>query len=267
MSLIAAVLQYAPTTDKTANLEQIRQLVSQAAAAGAELAVLPEYATFTNPVIDKSFVDSAEPLDGASVAALCELSVQQGIAMIAGVNEPDGQGRIYNTLVGINNGEVDAVYRKLHLYDAFGTQESTWVTHGEMQAPQLLEINGFKIGMQTCYDLRFPEVSRMLVDAGADVLALPAEWVPGPLKEFHWATLLRARAIENTVYVVAADQSGPTGSGHSSIIDPMGISLATIGEEVGIAQAELKPERIADARATNPALAVRRFQVVPNQKA
>lgn len=104
----------------------------------------------------------------------------------------------------------------------------------------------------------------MLVDAGADVLALPAEWVPGPLKEFHWMTLLQARAIENTVYVVAADQSAPTGVGHSAIIDPMGISIATIGEEVGIAHAELKQDRISSVRATNPALAVRRFRVVSN---
>lgn len=264
MSLVAAVIQYAPSTDKTANLQQIQLLVSEAADKGAELAVLPEYATFTNSVIDKSFVDSAEELDGASVAVLRKLSVDKRIAIIAGVNEPDGQGRIYNTLVGIKDGEIQAVYRKLHLYDAFGTQESRWVNHGEVQEPQLLEINGLKIGMQTCYDLRFPEVSRMLVDAGADVLALPAEWVPGPLKEFHWTTLLQARAIENTVYVVAADQSAPTGSGHSSIVDPMGISIATIGEEVGIAHAELKQDRISSARATNPALAVRRFRVVAN---
>src|SRR5699024_6833283 len=112
--------------------------------------------------------------------------------------------------------------------------------------------------MKTCYDLRFPEVSRMLVDAGADVLALPAEWVPGPLKEFHWTTLLRARAIENTVYLVAADQSAPMGSGHSAIIDPMGIAIASIGEEIGMAHAVLKEDRITSVRSTNPALAGRR---------
>lgn len=95
------------------------------------------------------------------------------------MNEPDGKGRIYNALVGIQNGEAEAVYRKLHLYDAFGTQESKWVSHGDIEKPQLLEINGLKIGMQTCYDLRFPEVSRILMDVGADVLDLWAELVPG----------------------------------------------------------------------------------------
>ncbi|NWN88561.1 MAG: carbon-nitrogen hydrolase family protein [Micrococcaceae bacterium] len=266
MSLHVAVVQYAPTTNKSENLAQIVRLVSEAAERGAKLAVLPEYATFTNPVIDESFVHSAEALDGESVTALRHLSVDRNIAIIAGVNEPDGNGRIYNTLVAIQHGDIEAVYRKLHLYDAFGTHESKWVTPGEMQEPQLLEINGLKIGMQTCYDLRFPEVSRMLVDAGADVLALPAEWVPGPLKEFHWTTLLRARAIENTVYVVAADQSAPMGSGHSAIIDPMGIAIASIGEEVGLAHAVLHHDRITSSRATNPALAGRRFTVVPKTK-
>jgi len=230
MNLQVAVVQYAPTTNKAQNIAQIQRLVGQAAEQGADLAVLPEYATFTNPVIDKSFVDSAEALDGESVSSIRQISSDHNVAIIAGVNEPAEDGKIYNTLVGIQHGEIAAIYRKMHLYDAFGTQESKWVTPGGIEEPQLLSINGLKIGMQTCYDLRFPEVSRLLVDAGADVLALPAEWVPGPLKEFHWSTLLRARAIENTVYVVGADQSAPTGVGHSTIIDPMGISIAMIGD-------------------------------------
>ncbi|GAA4119071.1 carbon-nitrogen hydrolase family protein [Enteractinococcus coprophilus] len=265
MNLHAAVIQYAPTTDKTANLELITQLVGKAADQGAELAVLPEYATFSKPGVDESFVASAEDLDGPMVTALCKLSVERDIALIAGVSEPDGRGRIFNTLIGIQGGEIQATYRKLHLYDAFGQQESQWVVPGAIQDPQILEVNGYKIGLQTCYDLRFPEVSRVLVDAGADVLALPAAWVPGPLKENHWTTLLRARAIENTVYVVAADQSAPTGVGHSCIIDPMGNMIAMIGDDVGIARAELTEERITSTRTTNPALAGRRFRVSPKE--
>ncbi|HIW45652.1 MAG TPA: carbon-nitrogen hydrolase family protein [Candidatus Yaniella excrementigallinarum] len=265
MSLHVAVVQYAPTTDKAENIATIQKLVSSAADQGAQLAVLPEYATFTNRVFDRTFVDNAEELDGESVTALRKLSAAKNIALIAGVNEPAGAGKIFNTLVGIHNGEIVATYRKVHLYDAFGNQESQWVTPGEIEPPELLELNGLKIGMQTCYDLRFPEVSRVLIDAGADVLALPAEWVPGPLKEFHWTALLQARAIENTAYVVAAGQNAPTGVGRSAIIDPMGIAVATIGEETGIAQAQLHPERIDSVRSTNPALAMRRFSVSPHQ--
>ena len=267
MGLHAAVIQFAPTTEKQQNLATIRRLVTAAADQGARLAVLLEYATFTNPTMDRSFVDSAEPLDGPSVTALRELSEDTGVTLIAGVNEPDGQGRMYNTLVGIQRAEIVATYRKLHLYDAFGTKESQWVTPGDVTPPELIQVEGFKIGMQTCYDLRFPEVSRMLLDAGADVLALPAEWVPGPLKEFHWTTLLRARAIENTVYVLAADQSAPTGVGHSAIIDPMGIAVAMIGDEEGIARAELTRKRIDAVRTTNPALQGRRFAVASKRLA
>src|SRR5699024_2497640 len=263
MNLHAAVIQYAPTTDKDKNLELIVQLVSKAADQGADLAVWPENATCANPDIDETYVENAEELDGRTVTTLRALSTEKNLAIIAGINEPNGQGLVFNTLVGIQDGELKATYRKLHLYDAFGAQESKWGVPGEIEEPQLLEINGLKVGLQTCYDLRFPEVSRVLVDAGADILALPAAWVPGPLKENHWMTLLRARAIENTVYVVAADHSAPTGVGHSSIIDPMGNTIAMIGDEVGIARAELSPERIASTRAINPALAGRRFTVQP----
>lgn len=265
MNLHAAVIQYAPTTDKVANLELIEELIARAAQRGAELAVLPEYAIYSKPGVDESFVTSAEPLDGPTVTSLMQLSVEYNIALIAGVNEPDGHGRIHNTLLGISENAIQATYRKVHLYDAFGAQESQWVVPGMIQTPQIFDVKGFKIGLQTCYDLRFPEASRVLVDAGADILAIPAAWVPGPLKEFHWSTLLHARAIENTVYVLAAGQSAPIGIGHSSIIDPMGISVAMIGEDIGIAHAEISAERIAAVRALNPAVAGRRFSVRPKE--
>jgi predicted amidohydrolase len=124
-------------------------------------------------------------------------------------------------------------------------------------------VDGVRFGLQTCYDVRFPEVTRRIVDAGADVLALPAEWVPGPLKEDHWRTLVRARAIENTIYVAAADQCAPTGAGNSMIVDPMGVVVAALGETAGIAAADVSPERVAAVREKNPALALRRFTTVP----
>ncbi|MGC5629472.1 carbon-nitrogen hydrolase family protein [Georgenia sp. Z1344] len=265
MTLTAAVVQLAPGKDKQANLATIEGHLRAAAARGARLAVLPEYAVFTVPAMDDRFVESAEPLDGPTVTRLAEMGTELDLTIVAGVNEPAGEGRIHNTLVGLQGGEVRAVYRKVHLYDAFGYKESDKVDAADPSVPQLLEVDGFTVGMQTCYDLRFPETSRTLVDAGADVLALPAEWVPGPLKEYHWNTLLRARAIENTTYVLAADQCAPTGAGNSVVLDPMGIALAGVGEAAGIAVAELDRARLDHVRTVNPALQLRRYAVNPRE--
>lgn len=263
MTLPVAIGQFAPTEDKDANLATIERLLREAAGRGARLVVLPEYSVFTAPKMDDRFVDSAEPLDGTAVSRLCALSKEADVTLIAGVNESAGGGRIHNALVGIQDGAIKTIYRKVHLYDAFGYKESDRVLAADPAEPQLLEVDGYKVGMQTCYDLRFPETSRMLVDAGADVIALPAEWVPGPLKEQHWNTLIRARAIENTVYLVAADQSGPTGSGHSAVIDPMGIAIAALGEAPGVATAIVDRERLDHVRQVNPALSLRRYRVTP----
>ncbi|MCT2582137.1 carbon-nitrogen hydrolase family protein [Actinophytocola gossypii] len=263
MTLTVAVGQFAPTEDKAANLAAIEGMLREAADRGARLVVLPEYSVFTAPRMDDRFVDSAEPLDGPTVSRLCALTERSGVTAIVGVNETAGDGRIHNALVGIQQGEVRAVYRKVHLYDAFGYQESDRVLAADPSAPELLEVDGYRVGMQTCYDLRFPETSRTLVDAGADVIALPAEWVPGPLKEQHWNTLIRARAIENTVYVAAADQCAPTGSGHSALIDPMGITVAALGEGPGLATAVVERARLDHVRQVNPALSLRRYRVTP----
>ncbi|CAN3128884.1 carbon-nitrogen hydrolase family protein [Mycobacterium sp. smrl_JER01] len=267
MSLTAAIAQFAPSDDKAANVEAIVGLLEQAAARNAQLVVLPEYAVFTVPTMDDRFVDTAEALDGPSVSRLVEASAGLDLTVVVGVNEAAEPGRIHNTLVGIQNGEIAAVYRKVHLYDAFGYKESDRVIAADPGTPQLLEVNGFRVGMQTCYDLRFPETSRTLVDAGADVIALPAEWVPGPLKEYHWNTLLRARAIENTVYVLAADQIAPAGSGNSVILDPMGIPLAGLGEAAGVGVALLERSRLDAVRTVNPALSLRRYRVRPGDVA
>ncbi|OAN39150.1 carbon-nitrogen hydrolase family protein [Mycolicibacterium iranicum] len=263
MSLTAAIGQFAPGEDKNANIDTMVGLLRRAADLGAQLVVLPEFAVFTASAMDDRFVLSAESLDGPSVTRLAQASAELGLSVVVGLNESASDGRIHNTLVALQNGAVAAVYRKVHLYDAFGYRESDRVLAADPATPQLLGLEGFTIGMQTCYDLRFPESTRSLVDAGADVAALPAEWVPGPLKEYHWNTLIRARAIENTVYVLAADQIAPAGSGNSAILDPMGIPLASLGEAEGIGVAVLERDRLDSVRTVNPALALRRYRVEP----
>ncbi|MBB5850393.1 carbon-nitrogen hydrolase family protein [Amycolatopsis umgeniensis] len=260
-----AVAQFAPGNDKEANVARVASLVGEAADRGARVVVLPEYSLFTVAAMSREFLTSAEDLDGRFVTELRGLAKDRQITVVAGINEalPGGE-RISNTLVAAGpDGAIAALYRKLHLYDAFGFRESELVRPGDIEAPETFEVDGIVFGLQTCYDLRFPEVTRRLVDAGADAVLLPAEWMPGPLKEDHWTTLIRARAIENTIYLVAAGQAAPTGSGHSMIVDPMGVVVASLGERTGTATGEVSAERISEVRAKNPALELRRFAVTP----
>jgi predicted amidohydrolase len=260
-----AVAQFAPSDDGEFNLESIRTLATAAAERGAKLVVFPEYSSYFSPTLGQNFVDAAEPLDGPFARRITALAIELGIHIAFGLVERiDEPNRFSNTLVAIApSGAIVATYRKLHLYDAFGEKESTWVLPGEIEEPQTFRLEGFIVGLQTCYDLRFPEVTRRLVDAGATLVVVPSEWVRGPLKEQHWRTLITARALENTIYVAAADHTPPIGVGNSMIVDPMGVEIATIGEQKDVAVATISQDRVASVRSINPALALRRFGVTP----
>ncbi|MCU1552402.1 MAG: hydrolase [Glaciihabitans sp.] len=259
-----AVAQFAPGTDTDENLATIRALTTSAVARGARLVVFPEYSSYFSSQLGQNFVDSAQSLDGPFMTGIAALAKEKAIHIIVGLVERiDEPSRFSNTLVAISPvGDRIASYRKLHLYDAFGERESTWVRPGQIEPPELFDFAGFTVGLQTCYDLRFPEISRRLADAGATLILVPSEWVRGPLKEHHWRTLVTARALENTAYVAAADHAPPIGVGNSMIVDPMGVEIATIGEITDIAVATIDPARVNSVRAINPALALRRFGVV-----
>jgi predicted amidohydrolase len=258
-----AVGQFAPVADSAANLASIRALTERAADRGATLVVFPEYSSYFEPDLGRGFVDAAEAVDGPFVAGLVALAVEFQVHLVAGlVERADDPDRFSNTLVVVDpTGELVARYRKIHLYDAFGGRESDWVVPGPIDEPETFRWGGFTVGLQTCYDVRFPEMTRRLVDAGADLVLLPSEWVRGPLKEHHWRTLVTARAIENTVYVAAADQAPPVGAGNSMVVDPMGVEVATVGESTDVALAWISPDRVERARVTNPALALRRLRM------
>jgi predicted amidohydrolase len=266
-----AVAQFAPGDNTDDNLERMSRLAGDAANRGALLVVFPEYSSYFTPTMDASWQAHAQTIHGPFVRALAQLAAELGIHIVAGMAErvpADANGveekRVANTLVALDDhGELVARYRKVHLYDAFGQRESDWIVPGPIEEPQTFAFGGFTVGLQTCYDIRFPEVTRRLVDAGADLILLPSEWVRGPLKESHWRTLITARAIENTVYFAAADHAPPVGAGNSMIVDPMGVELATIGEATDTAVAWISPSRVAEVRKVNPALALRRFTVVP----
>jgi len=263
-SFAIGVAQFAPTADAAANLDAVAQLVATASLRGARLVVLPEYSSYFVDPFDESLAENAQELDGPFVQGLTRIAREHDVIVVAGLLERAGDGRrVRNTVVAVDGGGLRAHYRKLHLYDAFGQRESDWVEAGEPAAPLTFDAGGLRFGLMTCYDLRFPEVGRQLVDAGADVLLVPAEWVRGPLKEHHWRTLLNARAIENTVFVAAADHPPPLGVGASLIVDPQGVELAAVGTATDVAVAHLDVGAIARVRRVNPALALRRFRVVP----
>ena len=261
MSLLA-VAQFAPGDDRDRNLAVIEEFSTEAVGRGASLVVFPEYSSFFEPELGDASIEAAEALDGEFVVGLGQIASRLGIHIVAGMLEATGGGKVSNTLVAVDAvGSQNATYRKLHLYDAFGQRESDHVLAGAIEAPETFSWQGFTVGMQTCYDIRFPEVTRRLVDVGVDLMLVPAEWVRGPLKEHHWRVLVTARAIENTIYVAAADHAPPIGAGNSMVVDPMGVELVTIGEESGIAVADVTLVRVASVRKTNPALTLRRFGV------
>lgn len=287
--------------DAAANAEAAAGAVRDAVRAGARLVVLPEYASaYRHEGVGAA---DAQPLDGPFVAALREASA--GAVVLAGTLTPvaaAGPGasltpdtslaaggsscaaRAHNTVVALADGALVGTYAKVHLYDAFGDRESDRLDAGDPAAPPLVvDVDGLRVGVLTCYDLRFPESARRLVDAGADVLVVPAAWASGPLKDDHWRTLLRARAIESTCWVVGAPLRGRGLAGDPVVVDPAGV---VVGESpraalpfggpvdadrepwpasgvTDVLDADADPARVAEVRATNPSLANRRYRVVP----
>jgi predicted amidohydrolase len=261
-----AVAQFASSRDKALNRQRVREYMTRAADAGAALLVLPEAAMYPFGRPDESLAEAAEPLDGPFAAELATAAARTGLTVLAGMFEAvPGEARVFNTVLAVGPDGPLGHYRKLHLFDALGWRESDRIRPGELEpgGPLTVGVGGLTIGVLTCYDLRFPEQARALVDAGAQVLALPAAWVSGPLKEYQWETLTRARAIENTAYLAAAAQPPPEYSGHSVVLDPMGVPLASIGEVDGLAIAEVTAERLAEVRRKLPVLEHRRYAVLP----
>ncbi len=260
-----AVAQFTATRDKAANREQIGALIAQATGAGASLVVLPEAAMHPFGRPDESLAPLAEPLDGPFVAALRKAVANTSATVLAGMFETvPGDEHVFNTVVALDSDGIRGSYRKLHLFDALGWQESSRLRAGNPAEPLLtVKIEDFTVGVLTCYDLRFPEISRALVDAGATLLAVPAAWVSGPLKEDHWVTLARARAIENTCYLAGAGQGPPGFAGRSLVVDPMGIVVAQCGEVDGLALTDVTAQRVDAVRDALPSLRHRRYRVVP----
>ncbi|MFC6154952.1 carbon-nitrogen hydrolase family protein [Nocardioides yefusunii] len=267
--LHVVLVQAASSLDPSANAAALRDLVDRAAAEARErnplvgevLVVLPEVfqRDFGKP--DTDLAAFAEPLDGEFVGALTAAAVEHGVSVVAGMFRAVEGGRPLNTLVLRRPDGTGVEYDKIHLYDSFGYKESDRLAAGEWK-PVTVTVGGLRLGLMTCYDLRFPELARALVDDGADAIIVPAAWVAGDRKVDHWRTLTKARAIENTAYVVAVGQPAQRYSGHSLVVSPLGDVLveadAGKAEEPTLLHAVLQTTDVTSARSVNPSLANRR---------
>lgn len=217
--LKVAVAQFTVCREPERNFDIIDGYARQAACAGARLLVLPEGLIARDGDDDMFAAAHAQPLDGPFVTGLRRISEARHITLMGTVHAvlgaadavPDKpascatDSRVSNVFVVIRDGALIATYRKLHLYDAFAARESDTVRPG-IELPPIVEIDGWHVGVMTCYDVRFPEVARSLAVRGADVIIVSAAWARGRLKERHWKLMTAARALENTCYVLACSE-------------------------------------------------------------
>ena len=256
-----AIAQLSTSADKNSNLVKGLQYIAKAKGMGADFVILPEFymvlATTKSGVLP---ADSAEPLNGPFVSALQDAAREHEIYVVCGMYEsnPADAKRAYNTTVFIDrSGKLIHSYRKTHLYDAFSFKESDTIIPGDNRY-KVIETEFGKIGLMVCYELRFPEIARQFALQDADVLFVPAGWLAGPMKEDHWQTLIRARAIENTMFVLGANLVGDIFTGRSMLVDPMGIIIASGGEEEALVVADIDLERIGRVRGKLPSVRDRR---------
>jgi predicted amidohydrolase len=262
----AAAVQLNATADKARNLETADRLVRAAAADGATLIVLPEKWSVLGTGADLQA--GAEPLDGPAIAWARRIARELGVDLVAGsiAERVEGEEKLRNTSVHVTpEGEIAAVYRKIHMFDVEveGTvyRESAHEQPGD-EAVLSRTRDGAELGLTVCYDVRFPELYRLLAVEGARILTIPAAFTLATTRD-HWETLVRARAIENQCFVIAANQIGehPGGTrsgGRSMIADPWGLVLALAPDRETAIVADLDLDAQDAVRRRLPSLANRR---------
>jgi predicted amidohydrolase len=263
-----AACQVNSRSDRAHNLATAVELLERAAAAGADVAVLPEYVDYLGPADGEP---KPEPVDGEFATLFADTARRLSMWVFAGSFReagPDAGHTFNTTLVFDRSGGLAGSYRKVHLFDIdiagrpeVSYRESRRVAPGG--ALTTVDVEGVRFGLSICYDLRFPELYRRLAIDGADVLLVPAAFTTHTGRD-HWEVLLRARAIENTCYVVAAGQSGDhdpgrSSYGHSMVVDPWGTVVARAVDGVGMVAADLALDRLGRIRTELPSLANRRL--------
>lgn len=256
-----ALSQFVSDTDPRRNLTAIADRVAEAADQGATVVVFPEatMARFGIPL-----GDIAEPLDGPWASRVREIAADAGVVVVAGMFTPAPDGRVFNTLLITGRG-IEERYHKIHLFDAFGFAESKTVAPGSR--PVLCTVDGVRIGVATCYDIRFPALFTHLARAGAAITVVPASWGSGPGKREQWELLVRARALDSTTWIAACGQAdprtigvttsgkAPTGIGYSTVVSPTGEIVAQAGAAPELLVVDVDPGEIERARNLIPVLA------------
>ncbi len=253
--LTIALAQVSVAREKNMNLDTARRCVAKAAGMGAELVIFPEM-FMSCPQQGVPLAMAAEALDGEFVTALAALAKQYQLAIMSGVWETvEGDTeRAANVVITLDKtGALISRYNKIHLFNALSVRESDQMIGGHTP-PDNFELNGIRVGIAICYDLRFPEIFRYHATRGVDLVIVPAAWYSGPLKEDHWLTLLRARAIENTMYVAGCDLCGKAFSGRSVCFDPFGVPLTDAGEGENVVITRVEKQRVTDIREKLPCL-------------
>lgn len=263
-SVKIAAIQITTVSDKETNYKKARHYVQKGMEQGVEFFLLPEHWEWLGKPEDKR--EAAESAEGPSIRFLQKLAKEYNVIIVAGsITEKNGKKGPYNTCVVVHSdGTLGKKYRKIHLFDTDlpgHTKESDFTSAG---SEVVMEDFGWgRLGLTICYDVRFPELYQQLSDKGADLIAVPSNFtaVTGPP---HWEVLLRARAIENQCFVIAADQTGMTGTGweahgHSMIIDPWGEILAIAGREEGMITADIDFSKMGSVRTRMPVLKHRRL--------
>ena len=262
-----AVVQMKSSESKEENLKTSVDFISEAADRKASIICFPEFQMAFSPLKQppKELAKVvAEHVNGNFISVLCRAAKHNRINVIAAIYEKNRNKkdfRVYDTAVVIaKEGQITSVYRKLHLYDALGFTESKKLIHGNViEKPVSTSVGN--VGLMICYDMRFPEMSRILTVNGADILVVPSAWIQGIMKEEHWRTMVMARAIENGSYLIAPNQVGNIFSGRSMVVDPFGRVLLDMGDKQGIEIVEIDKSRIKEVRESLPLLKNRRLDV------
>ena len=252
-----AVTQFKASIDKENNLKKIISYIAKAASKNASLCTFPEFMMFytNSKQTPKQLADLSETINGKFITEIAKAAKENHIQVIGSFYEKSRKkNRVYDTAFVINEyGKVISTYRKVHLYDALGFRESDKMVSGSKITKPVSTSIG-KIGMMICYDLRFPEMARSLAIAGSEILVAPSAWVKGNMKEDHWITINKTRAIENGCYVVAPDHVGNIYCGRSLVIDPYGKILLDMKKKQGIGYVTIDLDKVKQTRKTLPLL-------------